>query len=41
VGEHQETTMELGDRDQAIPIAGSPEKVTFHQKLLTRPRAAR
>jgi para-nitrobenzyl esterase len=41
VGERQETTMELGDRDQAIPIAGSPEKLAFHQKLLTRPRAAR
>jgi hypothetical protein len=33
--------MELGDRDQAIPIAGSPEKFGFHRKVLARPRAAR
>jgi hypothetical protein len=28
--------MELGDKTQPVPLAGSPEKIEFFEKVLTK-----
>ena len=40
VGESPETTMEVGDRFEPIPLAGTPEKLEFWKAFLTRPRGS-
>jgi para-nitrobenzyl esterase len=38
--EQPATTMEIGDKDAPIPVAGSQEKLDFFQAFLLKPRAA-
>ncbi len=40
VGDKPDTTMQIGDVTQAVPIAGSPARLEFWQQYFARPRPA-